>query len=359
MRNVVIKGSGSFIPENVVSNKDFVNHTFYDENGEIIEKSNEEIIDKLNKITGIKERRYADKDHVVSDIAAIAGQRACDDAGIDPETLDYIIIAHNIGDVSYDNRQMNILPPVSSRVKSKMKIKNPYTVTYDIPFGCPGWIEGVIMASYFLRSGDASRALVIGGETLSRIIDPHDRDSMIFSDGAGATVIEAVESDQQFGMMAHRTRSDSAEYVDLLGVAKSNNPNYEDQKRLFIKMNGRKLYEYAITYVPPVVKDCIERSGLEVTDISKILIHQANEKMDEVMVKKVFGLYGIRKVPEGIMPLTLEKYGNNSVATIPIMYNLITHNQMPEHQINPGDNVVFVSVGAGMNINAFIYKVPE
>ncbi|MDZ7777396.1 MAG: 3-oxoacyl-ACP synthase III family protein [Bacteroidales bacterium] len=358
MRNVIIAGTGHYLPENVVKNEDFLNNTFYDVNGEKLDKPNEEIIEKLKQITGISERRYANQEHVLSDIAAFAGRAAIEDSGIDAEDLDYIIIAHNAGDVAYDNRRMNILPPIASRVKAKLNIKNPYAVAYDVPFGCPGWIEGVIQASYYLRSGDASTALVIGGETLSRIVDPHDRDGMIFSDGAGAVVLKAEESDKKEGLLSHKTRTDAVDYVNLLSMGPSNKPGYAE-KELFIKMNGRKLYEYALNNVPPLVKECIDNSGLEATDIKKILIHQANEKMDEAMVKRLYKLYGQRKVPDKIMPLTLQWLGNNSVGTIPIMYDWILKNKMPEHTINPGDHLVFVAVGAGMNINAFIYKTPD
>lgn len=357
MRNIVLKGTGSYIPDTVVKNEDFLENVFYDVNGQKLEKDNEEVIEKLKQITGIEERRYADENHVLSDIAAFAGKAAIEDAGIDPESLDYIIMAHNAGDVVSHNRQMNILPPIASRVKAKLGIKNPYAVAYDVPFGCPGWIEGVIQSSYYLRSGDASRALVIGGETLSRIVDPHDRDGMIFSDGAGAAIIEAQEGDKKEGMLSHKTRSDAVDFVDLLSMGPSNKPGGINNQ-VFIKMNGRKLYEYALNNVPQLVKDCIDNSGYEAKDVKKILIHQANEKMDEAMVKRLYRLYGQRTVPDKIMPLTLGWLGNNSVATIPIMYDLIINNKMEEHTINPGDLLVFVSVGAGMNINAFVYKVP-
>jgi 3-oxoacyl-[acyl-carrier-protein] synthase-3 len=358
MKNVIISGSGRCIPDNVVKNEDFLHNEFYGEDGVKLDKDNEEIIEKLKQITGISERRYADKEHVLSDLAAVAGEKAVKDAGIDAEDLDYIIVAHNAGDIPYGNRQMDILPPISSRVKAKMNIKNPYAVAYDVPFGCPGWIEGVIQASYYLKSGDASKALVIGGETLSRIIDPYDRDGMIFSDGAGAVILEAVESTEQEGLIAHKTRTDAVDYVDLLSMGPSNKEGYSEKGK-FIKMNGRKLYEYALNNVPPLVRDVIDSSDMKASDINKILIHQANEKMDEAMVKRVFRLYGERKVPEKIMPLTLEWLGNNSVATIPIMYDLILNGEMPEHQINPGDALIFVSVGAGMSINAFSYRVPK
>lgn len=181
---------------------------------------------------------------------------------------------------------------------------------------------------------------------------------MIFSDGAGAVVLEAVEGTEKEGLIAHKSRTDSIDYVDLLSMGPSNKKGYSENG-LFIKMNGRKLYEYALNNVPPLVRDVIDNSELKASDIKKILIHQANEKMDEAMVKRLFLLYGERKVPEGIMPLTIGWLGNNSVATIPIMYDLILKGEMPDQEINEGDNLLFVSVGAGMNINAFSYRVPK
>ena len=126
-------------------------------------------------------------------------EKAIDDANIDPETLDYIIVAHNFGDVKHETVQSDILPCLASRVKHSLKIKNPKCVAYDILFGCPGWLEGVIQAQAFIKAGMAKRCLVVGTETLSRVVDKHDRDSMIYSDGAGATIIE--ETDEEGGIL--------------------------------------------------------------------------------------------------------------------------------------------------------------
>lgn len=358
MISSVVLGTGSSIPERVVKNEDFLENVFFSPQGEKIDRDNEEIIRKLYEISGIKERRYAGNNQVSSDLASAAAKDALDSADFNKEDLDYLIVAHNLGDAKYENPRMDILPPIASRVKAKLGIKNPYCVAYDIPFGCPGWVQGMIQANYYIKAGDAKSALIIGSETLSRIVDPFDRDGMLFSDGAGATLLGATDTDEPTGILSHRTRSDAVESVDLLSMGKSNNPDYEPDKT-FIKMNGRKLYEYALTNVPQLVKDAVVKSGVAVENIKKILIHQANEKMDEAIVKRFFRLYGIRNIPEKMMPLTLDQFGNNSVATIPIMYDLILKGRMEGHLINPGDHIVFTSVGAGMNINAIVYKTPE
>jgi 3-oxoacyl-[acyl-carrier-protein] synthase-3 len=352
----IINGSGSYIPEKIVHNTDFLSHVFYDSEGKIIEIPNEELIKKFKKITNISERRYLENGYVTSDIAFIAAEKAINSSGIDPETLDYIIVAHNFGDVKADNSRSDIVPSLATRVKNKLRIKNPGTVAYDIIFGCPGWLQGVIQADYYIKSGDAKRVLVVGSEVLSRVSDPHDRDSMIYSDGAGAVIFEGKESDEPVGILSHSARSDTYTYSNLLWMSKSYNPDSSD-KEIYLKMNGRKLYEYALSYVPQVVKNCIEKAKLTIDKISKVLIHQANEKMDEAILQRLFALYEKIKIPTGIMPMIIDKLGNSSVATIPILLDLILKGKMDTHELNAGDNIIFASVGAGMNVNAVAYKM--
>ena len=168
----------------------FLNNSFYDECGNKFGIDNKTIIDKFNSITGINQRKYADADLTTSDLAYIAAKSAIKDADIDPEALDYIIVAHNFGDITCNSKQIDTLPSLASRVKSKLKIKNPKCIAYDILFGCPGWVEGMIQAQAFIKAEMAKKCLVIGADALSRVIDSHDRDSMIYADGAGATVLE-------------------------------------------------------------------------------------------------------------------------------------------------------------------------
>ncbi len=353
----VITGSGSYVPPAIIKNEDFLESKFYNASGELNSKSNEEIISKFKEITEIEERRYVDKEYVTSDIATFAAREAIESAAIDPETLDYIIVAHNFGDISAHAMCGEMIPTLAAKVKHHLKIKNPYTVAYDLPFGCPGWVQGLIQADYFIKSGDAKKILVIGAETLSRIYDPYDIDSMIYSDGAGATIVEARESDHPIGVLSHISRSDTLNHAWLLNMGPSYNPAI-DNRKLFLKMEGRKVYEYALVNVPTTVKLCIEKAGIDIRDIKKVLIHQANAKMDYAILTRLFKLYGIREVPDNVMPLTIAKLGNNSVATIPILYNLLTKKELQAHRLHSGEHFVFTSVGAGMNINAIVYRIP-
>jgi len=238
-----------------------------------------------------------------------------------------------------------------------LKIQNPNTVAYDIVFGCPGWLQAMIQADYYIRSGDAKKILVIGAEVLSRVSDPHDKDSMLYADGAGATLLEAKESETPIGILAHKTRSDTFLHSKMLYLGESFNPNYIKKNDLFLKMNGRRLYQYALDTVPSSIKACLDKVHIPITDVRKVLIHQANGKMDEAILKRLFALYDLSEIPEDIMPMTIAKLGNTSVATIPTLYNLIVKGRLSGHSINSGDTLVFASVGAGMNINALVYRV--
>lgn len=352
----VITGSGSYIPEVIVKNSDFLKNDFYEADGKLSEKNNAETIEKFRQITDIEERRYISDDLNNSDIGYFAALDALKSSGTDKESLDYIIVAHNFGDVLAGNRRSDTVPTIASRIKFKLGIKNPFTVAYDLPFGCAGWLQATIHAHYFIKAGDIKKALIIGTETLSRISDPHDRDSMIYSDGAGAIVLEAKEADEPVGILAHKTRTDTINHAFMLWMGKSFNPNYEGND-IYLKMNGRKLYEYALMTVPQLIKDSIDKAGLTLKNIKKILIHQANAKMDEAMLERLFKLYHEKNIPEGIMPMTITKLGNNSVATLPILYDLIKKGKKEVGKCDSGDYIVFASVGAGMNVNSLVYKV--
>ena len=353
MANSIITRTGSYIPTSRIPNTYFLNHDFYGADGVRLEKSTADIIRKLQDITGIQERRYAADDLNTSDIAFFAAEKALE--GIDAESLDYIIVAQNLGDIAPGNIRADMVPTIASRVKHHLKIKNPYTVAYDVPFGCPGWLHGMILADYYISSGDAGKVLVIGAETLSRVSDPHDIDSMIYADGAGATLVEAT--DQDAGIQAHVTRTDAVDHAYLLRLGRSYNPDHAGND-LYIKMDGHDIYKYAVKTVPETVKKCLDKAGYTLTDVKKVLIHQANEKMDEAILARLFKLCGVNHIPDGIMPMTISWLGNSSVATLPTMLDLLYRDDLDGHRLDSGDIVVFASVGAGMNINVMVYRMP-
>ncbi len=352
----VITGSGSYIPPVVQTNKDFAEHIFYTENFEPLDKSSQSVIEKFSQITGINERRYTNDELNTSDIGAIAAKLAIEDSGVDTETIDQIIVAQNFGNVIKKTIQTDAVPSLASRIKHILGIKNPNCIAYDILFGCPGWIQGMIQANAFFKAGMATKALVIGTETLSRVIDMHDRDSMIFSDGAGATVLEFRETNESnSGILSSCAQSHTVEEVDYIYMGKSYFPESDPAIR-YIKMKGRKVYEYAMKYVPAAMKDCLDKAGVDIMDLKKVFIHQANEKMDDGIIKRLYQLYGMKEAPENIMPMSIHWLGNSSVATVPTLYDLVINNKVEGHSLTKGDIVLFASVGAGMNINAICYR---
>lgn len=351
--NVKITGIGSYIPTEIAKNEAFGKYHFYNTDGTPFGQENETIIEKFKAITGIAERRYLPKDLSTSDMAFFAAEKALENSGIDREELDYIIVAHNYGDVKHGSEQSDTVPSIATRVKHHLKIQKPTCVAYDMLFGCPGWIESTIQAYAFIKAGMANKCLVIGAEALSRVVDPHDRDSMIYSDGAGASIVEA--KDEEGGILSHFSATYAFEEAHFIYFGESNNLEKKDNRR-YIKMYGRKIYEFALNYVPDAMKKCLDESGYGIDDVKKIFIHQANEKMDEAILNRFYKLYD-KQPPDKIMPMTINKLGNSSVATIPTLYDLVLHGAMEGHSIKKGDVVIFASVGAGMNINAIVYKV--
>ncbi|MGY8939452.1 MAG: 3-oxoacyl-ACP synthase III family protein [Flavobacteriales bacterium] len=348
-----IIGTGSFIPGIKVKNAAFLASHFLNDDGSDFPSENEVIIDKFKKITGISERRYAKAEYKTSDIAFFAAQKAIEDANIDPEELDYIILAHNFGDINQGTIQGDMLPSLATRVKYRLGISNPNCVAYDILFGCPGWVEGVIQAQAFIKAGIAKKCLVVGAETLSRVVDKHDRDAMIYSDGAGACIV-AETADQEAGILSHASQTFAKEEAYFLYFGKSFNKSEEEKVR-YIKMYGRKIYEFAITNVPAAMKTALDKSGIAIESVKKIFIHQANEKMDEAIVKRFYRLFKT-PVPEGVMPMSIHKLGNSSVATVPTLLDLVLKGNIENQEVKEGEVAIFASVGAGMNINAIVYR---
>ena len=353
----LITGTGSFIPEEIRSNDDFSQARFYNGDRQPLMNGIIEIIQKFEKITGIAERRYANDNVNASDMAAIAAAAAIQDAGADPETIDQLIVAHNFGDVPKNSFQSDAVPSLASRVKRALSICNPACIAYDLLFGCAGWLQGLIQADAFIRAGMARKCLVIGAETLSRVIDPHDRDSMIFSDGAGAVLLEASGAGSgDRGILGSISQTHALAESSYITLGQSYCPPANCHTR-YLKMQGRKVYEFALRTVPAAMKSCLDACKINPDEVKKIFLHQANEKMDAAIVKAFYALFGRQEAPAGIMPMNIREFGNSSVATIPTLFDMVRKAALPGHRLHPGDLILFASVGAGMNINAVCYRI--
>ena len=353
--NTYIIGTGGFLPNLRVGNDHFLENEFLFPSGQAQTKSTKEIVTKFEEITGIQERPYSE-DMKTSDMAIIAAQKAIDDAGIDPETIDYIILAHNFGNVIVEDNYYDTVPNLAARIKGGLGIKNPNCVAYDVLFGCPGWLLGITQANCFIKSGGAKRVLVIGADTVAKVVEPHDIDSMLFSDGAGAAVLEGRLEEEASGVIAQKTISRCEEELGYLKMGPSYNKEYEGTG-WYLKMEGKKVFRFAYEYMPELISDCLKENNLSLKDVKYFLFHQANEKMLNLIVEKLLGLW---ENPEGAhfnIPFNIHTVGNNSVATIPVLMDQLIHDKIEGYEVpQTGDLIVFASVGAGMHINCMVYK---
>lgn len=352
----IIRSTGAAIPAIVKTNRDFAINQFFDKHQHPIVDPPLVVTEKFEAITGIRERRYAPSDVMTSDLALDAARQAIEGAGVDPETLDFILVANNFGDVQKHTIQTDFLPAISARVKHDLRIRNPDCIVFDLVIGCPGWIQTMIQADLMIRCGEARRGLVIGAETLSRVVDIHDRDSMIYADGAGAALVEGQAVSDDRGILAHKAVSHTLDEAYYLYLGRSNFPESDSRVR-YLKMDGRKIYEYALSQVPKAMKAALDKSGRDISELKKIFIHQANEKMDEAIIKRFYRLYGMPDAPAGVVPMNIHELGNSSVATVPTLFHQVLEGAIPGYELKDGDLIMFASVGAGMHINAMIYRM--
>jgi 3-oxoacyl-[acyl-carrier-protein] synthase-3 len=352
----VIIGTGSHVPERTLPNAHFQGHVFRSRDGHALAGDNSQLLRQFEAITEISERRWAPDGLTASDLGADAARKALADAAIDPESLDYIVVAHNFGDVRAGAAEVDCVPSLAARVKNRLRIANARCIAIDVVFGCPGWLQGVILADALIRAGEIRRALVIGAETLSRVSDPHDRDGLLYGDGAGAVVLEGRETSEPVGILASAARSDTLDDLEILRVGPSYDPDRTGGP--FIKMEGRRVYRYAVCTVAPAIKDVLDEAGLALDDVATIRLHQANGKMIDAIVARLGEL--CRTTPRAdLVPKTVSWLGNSSVATVPTLLDLIRRERLDGHRIAPGDCVVFGAVGAGMHVNALAYREPR
>jgi 3-oxoacyl-[acyl-carrier-protein] synthase-3 len=352
--STIISGTGSVIPDLLVANSDFESNEFYDRNGNRIEKSGAEIVAKLESIAGIRERRYIPFEQDSISLMTNASRLAIEDAGLTANDLSGIIVAHNAGNMIPDAGAFHTVPNLAAVLKHELGSTNHDCIAYDLLFGCPGWLQGIIQAHQAILSGDAEHVLVTGLEVASRLLDPHDPDSMLLADGCGACVVSRSDASGP-GLLSHATFSHAMDDNRIIYLGPSLKPGVDGV--CYFHMNGRAVYRYATEWVPKVIMQALDKAGLDVTDIDIFLFHQANAKMLEAVAANLASSCGVS--PEtfsGKIPSTIETLGNTSVATIPTMLDLIRKGKLDGHQIRKSDVAVFASVGAGMHCNAMVYR---
>ncbi len=319
----VVLGCGSYLPEKVVTNDDL---------SKIVETSNEWIVQR----TGIRERHIAEEGEFTSHLALKAAEAALADAGVEAETIDLIIMATSTPD--------NTFPATAVAVQNGLGITTG--VAFDLQAVCSGFIFAMTTADAYLRAGLAKRALVIGAETFSRILDWTDRATcVLFGDGAGAVVLDAqempgdVKTDR--GVLSCHLRSDGSHkqklYVD--GGPSST------QTTGHLRMEGKEVFKHAVGMVTDVIRDAFEETGLTPEDLTWFVPHQANRRIIDASAKKL----GI--APEKCV-VTVERHGNTSAASIPLALDAARK----AGQIKQGDLVMLEAMGGGFTWGSVLLR---
>jgi len=319
MRNICvgISGVGSYVPERIVTNHDL---------SKIVDTSDEWILAR----TGISERRILEEDMATSDMATIAGKKALEDSGLSPEDIDLIIVATVTADHAF--------PGTASIVQKKLG--STKAAAFDINAGCSGFLYGLITGESFIKSRTYERILVIGAETLSRIIDWKDRNTCIlFGDGAGACVLEKTE--EGYGILSSELGSDGTNgEVLILPAGGSKLPASLDtiENRLhFIEMEGKEVFKFAVRIMEKTSINVLEKANLELKDLDFLVPHQANIRIIDMAAKKL-------KLEKNKICVNLNKYGNMSSASIPVALD----ESIKDKRIKRGDNILLVAFGAGL-----------
>jgi 3-oxoacyl-[acyl-carrier-protein] synthase III len=322
MIRTVIRGTGSYLPANRVSN---------DELAARIETSDEWIVQR----TGIRYRHIADAAEKTSDLATEAAQRALEAAGVPASAIDLVIVATSTPD--------NTFPATATAVQANLGMTDG--AAFDVQAVCTGFVYGLTIADTFLRSGSAKRALVIGAETYSRILDWTDRTTcVLFGDGAGAAVVEATMSDGSIhdrGVLAARLRSDGRHKSKLFvdgGPSSTGNVGH-------IRMDGKEVFKLAVGMVPQILHDTLDDVGLPFDAIDWFVPHQANRRIIDATAEKL-------GIPTSKVVLTVDRHANTSAASIPLALDVA----VKDGRIVPGHLVLLEAMGGGFTWGAALIR---
>lgn len=324
MRHAVIAGTGSYLPEHVMTNEDLT---------ELVDTSDEWIATR----TGIKTRRISTGEST-SDLAYEAAVRALSNAKIGAEELDLIICATVTPD--------SFMPSVACIIQDRLGAAN--AAAFDLTAACTGLIYAMVTASAFIESGMYQNILVIGAETLSKVLDWSDRSTcVLFGDGAGAVILSASESKKGIISANLLSNGSKQEYLCLSAVPMSNPlRKIEDNSfHPFITMNGQEVFKFAVRSITDLIRQVLEKADLKPEGIKYIIPHQANSRIIE-MAAKLSGL------PLEKFYMNLEHYGNTSAATIGIALDEMA----AEHLLQDGDKLILVGFGAGMTSGAVLVE---
>ena len=314
----VIRGIGSYLPKRVMTNSEMT---------ELVETSDAWIQER----TGICQRHIVAEGQFTSDLGYAAATAALDDAGMTAEDIDLIVVATSTPDLTF--------PATATIIQEKLGMR--HGSAFDIQAVCSGFIYGMHVTNALLQSGGAKRALLIGAETFSRILDWSDRGTcVLFGDGAGAVVVEAVENDEN-GILKTFVRSDGR-HRDMLYV--DGGPS-RTQTVGHLRMMGNQVFKHAVTDIAQVIRDCAEQANVEIADIDWFVPHQANQRILRAVAKR------LKLRPEQVVS-TVAKHANTSAASVPLAMDAA----VKDGRIKKGDLVMLEAFGGGFTWGAALLR---
>ncbi|MCR9214928.1 MAG: ketoacyl-ACP synthase III [Proteobacteria bacterium] len=313
MRRSVITATGSYLPERILTNEEL---------SQMVDTTDEWIVSR----SGIKQRHIAADGELTSDLATHAAKAALEMAGLEPNDIDLIVLATATPDETF--------PATATVVQENLGMTGGFA--FDIQAVCTGFLYALATADNFVKSGQANRALVIGSETFSRIIDWTDRTTcVLFADGAGAIVLEAQEGEgtsDDRGILTSHLHSDGGKH-DLLYV--DGGPS-STQSTGFLRMEGKEVFRHAVTNLASVVHEALEATGLTTADIDWLIPHQANKRIIDGTGRKL-------KLPSEKVVLTVHKHGNTSAASVPLALD----EAVRDGRVKPGQLLLLEAMGGG------------
>lgn len=315
-----IIGTGNAVPEQIVTNEDL---------SKIVETSDEWISSR----SGIKERRVA-KEETTTSLAILAGKRALENAGVTAEEIEVIIVATCTPDYFFPNTACQVQEAISAK----------HAVAFDLSAACSGFLFALSTAQAYIKGGIYQKALIVGAETMSKMIDWSDRSTcVLFGDGAGAAVVSAEET----GVLELVQKSNGAGKGVLSCKAREtrNLLNHESETKEYLYMEGQPVFKFAVKTVPECVEEVLKKAEVKKEEIRYYILHQANSRIIQSVAKRL-------KEPEEKFPMNLSLYGNTSAASIPILLDEMNRNGM----LNRGDKLVLSGFGAGLTWGAVLLE---
>jgi len=305
-----ITATGSYVPSKIVTNFDISKQ---------VETSDEWIVER----TGIKQRHIADKSEFTSDLAFKASQNLLENYKINVEEIDMIIVATTSPDLTF--------PSTACILQNKLKAHKAFC--FDVQAVCSGFVYAISVANNFIQNGSAKKVLVVGSETLSRIVDWSDRNTcVLFGDGAGAVLLEATTEENR-GIISYSLHSDGS----LIDILKTSGGSSFNQKAGFIEMSGREVFKHAVDKMVNSVLETLEKVNLKVEDIDLLIPHQANLRILNSVATRL-------KIPLEKVIITVENHANTSAASIPLALDFANKN----NKIKKGDLIVLEALGGGL-----------